>query len=773
LQDLQDKLNAVTPFPSALIDGSGKILTATAWQDVCTKFHRLHPEANKVCVTSDRYIFDHLADANLAVTYQCPHGLVDNAIPIIIEGDHIASFFTGQFFLEPPDIDFFRKQAAHYGFDEDAYLAAVEKVPVWSHSQLNSFLEFFKKFTESLANLGLTRLRELQIIKSSLEKEHRFRSIVENTEAGYFFIDTQGIVRDVNSSWVKLYKYDSPEEIIGHHFTDIQRIGDADQSVDIVNSILSGQPEHMTGEFSRKCKDGSTGWHSFSARPVIREGDVIGIEGFIIDTTHQKMAEMDRDIAQKRLKSVFGKMAEGFALQEIIFDDHGNPVDYRFLDVNPAFEKFTGLKADDIIGKRAYTVLPDLEPVWAERYGNVAITGDPITFEDFAAPQRKHFHVVAFNYAKNQVATIFTDITERKKSEDWLKTLAHAIDSIKECVSMTDNQNVIIFVNKAFCNTYGYSLEELIGQNISMIRSPYENPNKNSEILTNTLDGGWSGEVLNRKKDGTDFPVYISTAIVANGQGRPIALIGIATDITERKRNEQELVDAKERAEESDRLKSAFLANISHEIRTPMNSILGFSDLLEEMLTEPKHLEYLRIISTGGDRLLTIINSVIDIAKIESGQIDLNPSDFDINLLMQELFDLNKRRNLDIKFINDNLSSTPLILNSDKTKLFQILNNLLSNALKFTMKGSVRFGYVTGSGMITFYVKDTGIGIPDEFKEKVFERFRKVDLNERTNFEGTGLGLAITRELVKILGGEIWFDSEHGKGTMFFVKFPM
>ncbi|TSA33488.1 MAG: PAS domain S-box protein [Porphyromonadaceae bacterium] len=897
LQTLQDKLNVIIPFPSALIDNSGKILTATAWQDICTKFHRIHPESEKECIISDQYIQSHMHEADPSVTCRCPHGMVDNAVPIVIEGHHLASFFTGQLFLEPPDPDFFRKQAARYGFDEESYMEAVKKVPVWNMEQLHHYLDFIKTFTESMANMGLIRLREIETNRLAGENELRFRTIIENTQAGYFFIDKDGIIRDVNDSWVSLYKYNSREEVIGHHFTEIQRVDDTGRAIEFVNRILAGDPACFSGEFNRKCKDDSTGYHTFSAKPVLREGEVIGIEGFIIDNTSQRLAEMDRDITRTRLTSVFDKMIEGFALHEIICDDNGIPVDYRFLDINPAFEKMTCLAAHEIIGRTSREVFNGLEPHWIERYGQVALTGEPDTYVNFSAELKKHYRIMAFSNEKGQFATIFDDITERvaaenelreseakyrqlsdltpegilihvdgiityannsaawilgasepemlvgkklmnfvhadfqsivkdligritehqnqvpiieeklvrlngevffsevaavpfklagrkavqvvfnditqrKLAEEKMRTLAHAIDCTNECVSMTDADDTIIFVNKAFCNTYGYSRDELMGRNIIMVRSPAEPRNKTSEILDDTLRGGWSGEVMNRRKDGTDFPVHLSTAIVTDSNDQPVALIGIATDITERKKNEEELIAAKERAVESDRLKSAFLANISHEIRTPMNSILGFSELLEDMVDDPRQLEYLRIISNGGERLLNIINSVIDIAKIEAGQENLSSIEFDINPLMNELFELNKRRNTRVEFINDMVSPQPLNLFTDKTKLFQILNNLLSNALKFTKQGTVRFGYSKSSDNITFYVKDTGLGIPAEFKKKVFDRFRKVDLHDRTDIEGTGLGLAITKELVKMLKGEIWFDSEPGEGTTFFVRLP-
>lgn len=172
-QILQDKLNEIYSFPSAIIDNDGRVLTATAWQDVCTRFHRENPECLAHCIESDKYILSHLDEANPAVTYRCPHGLVDNAAPIIIDGVHYGNFFTGQFFLEQPDLEFFRAQAARYGFDPEAYLEAVRKVPVWSREQLNSYLFFIKGLIAIISESGVKNL-----------KEKEYRQHIESTEKG-------------------------------------------------------------------------------------------------------------------------------------------------------------------------------------------------------------------------------------------------------------------------------------------------------------------------------------------------------------------------------------------------------------------------------------------------------------------------------------------------------------------------------------------------------------------------------------------------------------
>ncbi len=163
LQELQEKLDAIYSFPSAIIDNDGKVLTAVAWQDICTKFHRVHPECKKACIASDKYILDHLDEASPAVTYQCPHGLVDNAAPIVIDGKHMGNFFTGQFFLKEPDMSFFKEQAHRYGFNEKEYLEAVARVPVWPEEKVEKYLDFIQGFIQIIASFGLKSNREQEI----------------------------------------------------------------------------------------------------------------------------------------------------------------------------------------------------------------------------------------------------------------------------------------------------------------------------------------------------------------------------------------------------------------------------------------------------------------------------------------------------------------------------------------------------------------------------------------------------------------------------------
>ncbi|MEI7501357.1 MAG: ATP-binding protein, partial [Bacteroidota bacterium] len=255
-----------------------------------------------------------------------------------------------------------------------------------------------------------------------------------------------------------------------------------------------------------------------------------------------------------------------------------------------------------------------------------------------------------------------------------------------------------------------------------------------------------------------------------------ITWYGFNANITEYKRVEQELIAAKERAEESDRLKSAFLANMSHEIRTPMNGILGFAQLLKEPnLTGEEQQEYIRIIDKSGKRMLNIIHDIVDISKIESGQMNVSISETNINEQIEYIYDffipdVGKKR-LQLSY-NNTLPSKEAIIKTDREKIFAILTNLVKNAIKYTNKGSIEFGYEKKDEYLEFFVKDTGIGIPKNREEAIFERFIQADIEDKYAYEGAGLGLSIAKAYVEMLGGKIWVESEPGKGSTFYFTIP-
>jgi signal transduction histidine kinase/CheY-like chemotaxis protein len=320
-------------------------------------------------------------------------------------------------------------------------------------------------------------------------------------------------------------------------------------------------------------------------------------------------------------------------------------------------------------------------------------------------------------------------------------------------------------------------MEEVVGKNQRILFSEHTSPEEYEQLCKTILEGkDWRGEFQNKKKDGSLFWESVAISPILNEKSEITHFIAIKEDITESKRLQKESLKAKEKAEESDRLKSAFLANMSHEIRTPMNGILGFTELLKEpKLSGEVQQEYIDIIEKSGARMLNIINDIISISKVEAGEVEISLSETNVNEQIEYLHTFFspevKQKGIQIRF-NNALNSKEASIKTDCEKMYAILTNLVKNAIKFTDEGSVEFGYVKKGNFLEFYVKDSGMGISKYEQKFIFERFRQANESLSRNKAGSGLGLAISKAYIEMLGGEIWVESELGKGSTFYFTIP-
>jgi PAS domain S-box-containing protein len=381
------------------------------------------------------------------------------------------------------------------------------------------------------------------------------------------------------------------------------------------------------------------------------------------------------------------------------------------------------------------------------------------------------------NGQPDYIAGSFVDVTKRKHAEDELKKLSVAITQSPAVVVITDPEGNIEYVNPAFSLLTGYTCEEVNGKNPRILQSGLMPKDVYKKLWEIILSGGiWQGELQNRKKNGE---LYWETAVISairNENGDITNFVAVKEDITEKKKLWGELIAAKEKAEESDRLKSAFLANISHEIRTPMNGILGFSELLKEpRLSGEEQQEYIDLIRRSGERMLSIINDLIDISRIDANEMFLQIAETPLNKLMHDLCAFFRpqaeKKGVQLS-CSRGLPDSESIIETDEKKLEQVITNLVQNALKFTNEGRIDFGYARKEKMLEFFVEDTGIGIPQEMHASIFDRFRQVDNSINRPHEGAGLGLSISRGFVEMLGGTIRVEPADGGGARFLFTLP-
>lgn len=281
---------------------------------------------------------------------------------------------------------------------------------------------------------------------------------------------------------------------------------------------------------------------------------------------------------------------------------------------------------------------------------------------------------------------------------------------------------------------------------------------------------------INHPKLGVKF-IRIFANVIDDKEGKPVRLIGVNWDITERKALERKLQEAKDRAETSDRLKSAFLANISHEIRTPLHGIIGFAQILKENeIAENDRMQFLNIVIDSGNKLMRIISNIIDISMLDAGQLKIQQQDHNLNTLLKEIYtDFEKIRvaeKREFKFIIESEIGETISMAVDDFRFRQIFSNLIDNAFKFTHQGEIKMGCRTFNGELLCYVKDSGIGVSKEDLLKIFDRFKQVDDSNNRIYSGSGLGLAICKGLLDLMGGRIWAVSKE-TGSEFYFSLPL
>ena len=463
----------------------------------------------------------------------------------------------------------------------------------------------------------------------------------------------------------------------------------------------------------------------------------------------------------------------------------------KIVDVNPFLFEMLGYSKEEILGRELWEI-GMFENISASKDAFLELQDKGyIRFDDMPL-KTKNGNSINVEFVSNVyladlekvIQCNIRDITERKQAEaafirivEELRRMATVVSDSNDAVIMHDLDGKIMAWNRGAIETYGYTEAEALEMNVRDIVTMSDREAaltlirriKDGEIIK-------SFELKRVTKDGRILDVWLTTTLLTDEKGNPVAIATTERDITERKRAEEELITAKEKAEESDRLKSSFLANMSHELRTPLNSIIGFSELMiEPDYDAAQQHRFAQMINVSGSNLLAIINDIMDISKIEAGQVQIKKRTFCVSHL---IYDIHKEysviaKNKGIELKLDLSNSLEIFIKSDETKIRKVLVNLISNAIKFTKEGFIGIGIKTREDVVQFHIRDTGIGIPKEYHEQIFARFLQVESALSRKYGGNGLGLAISKSLVELLGGSIWMESEQGKGSTFYFTIPI
>jgi len=642
---------------------------------------------------------------------------------------------------------------------------------------------------EHLTRIGaaiLTSCNKKEIVRLKNEAEKKLRVLsmaVDQNPASIIITDIHGVIEYVNPKFTLITGYQS-DEVMGQNprFLKSGYTANAEYAK-LWETITSGRV--WSGEFENKKKNGEMYFESALISPILDErGEITHFLAVKEDITQRKIAE-------KKINTLIEAIEQSPAAI-IITDAMGN-IEF----VNKQFTTQVQYAQDELHGKLPRIFNPghisgeDYDmmwkslksgKIWQGEYRNRKKDGTLFWENVIISPMLEERGKIS-NYI-----LVTEDITEKiLMVENLIRAKETAEKSEKRFHSLFENM------------IEGFAYCKMLFENNTPVDFIYLEVNHSFETLTGlkNVTGKYVSEVIPgiRQADQNLFAIYGRVALTGMPERFEMYVesledwysisvyspekeyfIAVFDVITERKNTEKDLILAKEKAEESDRLKTAFLHNISHEIRTPLNAIVGFSTLMGNVNLSPdKRAEFEKIIEISNDQLLAIISGIISLATLDAGQEKVYEEDTDINKLLRNTYE-----QFNIGMIKPEISfsyhcahdDAINLVRTDPVKLMQVIVNLVGNALKFTNEGYVRFGYDLVSGQLEFFVEDTGIGIPEDMHEQIFERFRQVDNSATRKFGGAGLGLSISKGYVKLLGGNISLKSELGKGSRFSFVIP-
>ncbi len=690
--------------------------------------------------------------------------------------------------------------------DSDEYITEIEKELEGTRDYLNSVIEELEIANEELksaneeaqssneelqsANEELeTSKEEMQSLNEELETSNAelqrkireysevnndLSNLMRNTQIGTLFLNKE----------LKIQRF-SPQvkDIISLKKTDEGR-SISDFSIKFDGKALEAEAAKVLENLSLvqreiETENGKQYW--MRIRPYRTLEDMIkGVVVTFIDITEKNKIQKIIKAKDEKFRNLFHYMDNGLAVYEVETDSKGKIKSAHLVEANPAFAHMMELPQDEILKKDISVTLPDSEMITGfMKFAPQILDGKTIHKEYYCKSLNKYFHVHSFSSEPNQIATLIQDVTQNKKEViKYRRHLASIVEASEDAIFSISPDGKILWWNNGAEALYGYSKSEIVGKKAGDLISIPEG-DEYSILIESLLEGHKvkSFETVHRNKNGKPIPVAITMSVIKGEAEEVIAISNIIQDISPIKQREEELIKARVETEKAARAKSAFLSNMSHEIRTPLNSILGFTGILKDLTNDENQKQILDTISNSGSQLLNLINDIIDVSRIEAGELKIIMENVSLNDYMKQIEDqfrgiifAQKKKNVELQL---SLPANEHIIQTDHHRLQQVLHNLISNAFKFTLEGKVEFGYDLKNGeTVLFFVKDTGKGISKENQEALFKRFSQGELNPEDAIKGTGLGLTISKGIVEKMGGSIWLESEINKGTSVYFSIP-
>ncbi|MEE1946862.1 PAS domain S-box protein [Pedobacter sp. KR3-3] len=626
---------------------------------------------------------------------------------------------------------------------------------------------------EALSTLAVQVVAQLALKRKNAQLEaqtKRFDEFVDIFTVSpeiHCILDRNGAILFINDAVTSLLQY-TVEETIGQSMWNYCLREDVDRTVYAIEDGLRSGEKQFSIDFRLVSKYNQVKWMGWNMVAKDNRWYCYGR-----DITESKKVENELT----KLSFVASKVNNG-----VVINDANN----NAIWVNDAFEKITGFTLEEVKGKPLGDLICGPETDWSliEKARQLTQQKQSFTVDILAYRKDKQpiwlsiYNTVVLD-DEGKVETeveIIIDITEKKKAEEELQVLSLVASKTNTGVTISNEKGEITWINDALEGLIGYSLAELSGK---MLGDVLSTPDTDKELILKSRKKAnnkqaYTIEVLAHKKDGTPIWLSVANTPIINVNGQLERQVELIYDITQRKQVEREMVEAREQALQLSEAKEMFLSVMSHEIRTPLNAVIGMTHLLLENEPKDSQIDDLNILKFSGENLLNIINDILDFTKIETGNLQLEALPFDLHTLCVDIVNslqvaAGKKGNQLLLTYDDKI---PEQLLGDKTRLYQIVMNLLGNAIKFTDHGKVEFTLklkqqTSNEALIYFEVSDNGIGIPKEKQSYIFETFTQARTDISRKYGGTGLGLAITKKLIKLYQSEIEVQSVEGKGTVF------
>ncbi|BDS13719.1 PAS domain S-box protein [Aureispira anguillae] len=624
-------------------------------------------------------------------------------------------------------------------------------------------------------------IKEIQDLKYALDHSAMVLTINK---------DAQIITANVNFCKVSQYK---EAELVGNYF----RMTDSNyHSKWFLKKIWATleRGEVWKGELKNKAKDNTYYWVDAAIIPFMDEqGEPAQFVVIQRNITEKKYLEEE---LERNNEAEFAKLYQQQKIHIAEIEERGAELD-RFFNlsmdmisvvtpdgyikrINPAFSKALGYTEEELFSKPLLDLIHPEDLKGTRNQFTRLMEGDDImNIENRCRTKNNEYRWMSWRIVLDKerqlIYSIARDITEEKIATKRIEDLTYTLNQTA-IVMIVSRDEKILSVNDKFCEISGYHREEVIGQHHEILDSFHHSESFWID-LRETIQSGkiWQGEIKERAKDGSYYWTYTSSVPFLDQDDEPFQYIVIQADITDRKKLEEELREAKEEAVKTSKIKEDFLANMSHEIRTPMSGVLGFSRLLLQTTMNPTQRNYAQSIYSSAENLLVVVNDILDVSKIESGKFELDEIKFDLKKRIEDSLNILKVtiQNKKLELIIDIDERVPTEIIGAPDRLAQILINLIGNAVKFTKKGFIHLNIFKRGSYLLFEVKDTGIGIPQNKLDAIFESFTQAESYTTREYGGTGLGLSICKKLVELMGGRIGVESELGKGSTFYFTLPL